>query len=274
MKIGIIGFGNMGSAIAQRIESKYEVWVFDKDVNKTKNLSGMSITKNAIDLVKQVDTVILAAKPQDFKELLGQIKPYIANKLIVSIAAGIKTSDIEKILDRARVIRVMPNIGAKIGKAESSLCKGKIANYEDLIFAQGVFNCIGKTWLISEDKMDAATAICGSGPAYIFYDMEKNEINPKHLTEEDRQRYIVNLTKAAEDVGFSNEIAADFAASITGTSIALVLEPGNSPSDLKNKVTSKGGTTEAALKVLSDNGSWTEAARAAQRRAEELSINL
>ncbi len=271
-KIGIIGFGNMGSSIAERLSSDFSVTVFDKDKEKTKNLSIIEVVNDIGGLVKKADTVILAVKPQDFQALLDEIKSRVKEKLIVSIAAGISTGYIEKILGQVKVIRVMPNIGAKIGKAESFLCKGRYSLQQDLEFARDLFNHIGKTWVIKEEMMDAATAISGSGLAYIYYDMEINGIKPSDITEEIKQEYIDKLTKAAEDVGFDKDIALEMAVSTTGTSADLVLQPGMSATILRNMVTSKGGTTEAALKVLSEKkGSWSGAALAAKKRAGELS---
>lgn len=263
----------MGAAIGILIKEKYQIVVFDKDTQKTVNLSGINVSGDVLDLVNEVDVVILAVKPQDFEGVLNKIKVYAKNKLIISIAAGITTGYIEKVLGKVRVIRVMPNIGAQIGKAESSLCRGRYAHEEDLKFAQDLFDLIGKTWVIEEKMMNAVTAISGSGPAYIFYDLEIKEIKPSDITEEIKQEYIVKLTKAAEDVGFSKDIAYELAVSTTSTSADLVLQPGMSATTLKNMVTSKRGTTEAALKVLSENGTWSDAARAAVKRAKELSVS-
>lgn len=267
--IGIIGFGNMGSAIAERIKTKYQVFVFDKDKNKIENLKGIDTADSNADLVNKVETIILAVKPQDFEVVLNEIKDYTKDKLIVSIAAGKTTAYIEKALTKARIVRVMPNIGAKIGKAESSLCKGKSAKGDDLNFVSELFGYLGKTWVIKEDMIDAATAICGSGPAYIFYDMEKNNINPRNVPEKVKQEYIDRLKIAAEEVGFDHATALNFAEATTGTSIALVAL--TSPKELRKQVTSRGGTTEAALEVLFAGRSWTEAAKAALKRAAELS---
>lgn len=270
-KIGIIGYGNMGSAIAERIKARYEVWVFDKDKEKTRNLSGISVADNITDLISKVDKVILAVKPQDFDTVLEQIKGYVKDKLIISIAAGITTKYIEKVLGKVKVIRVMPNIGAKIGEAESSLCKGRSANVKDLDFAKGLFSYLGKTWIMEEEMVDAATAISGSGPAYIFYDMEKNKIKPSEISKELEQEYIKRLKEAAEGVGFDSQTAFDLAVSTTASSLHLTTVLAKSPAELRKLVTSKGGTTEEALKVLSKGGSWEEAAVAAKRRAKELS---
>jgi pyrroline-5-carboxylate reductase len=270
-KIGIIGFGNMGSAIAEQLKSKYDIYVFDKDLNRTRDLSGIRLAKDSIDLLKQAETVILAVKPQDFENLLNEIKDSVGGKLVISIAAGITTAYIEKFLGKVKVIRVMPNLGAKIAKAESSLCKGRYAEDKDLSFTKELFDCLGKTWIMEEEMIDAATAIAGSGPAYIYYDMEINKYDPKNLPESVKNHYIERLTKAAERVGFNHQIAYDLAVSTTASSLSLSVVTGIPPAELRKQVTSKGGTTEAALKILATGGSWEEAAEVAKKRAKELS---
>lgn len=269
--IGIIGFGNMGSAIAEQLKSKCEIWTFDKDVNKTKDLKGINVAESNKDLINRVNTVILAVKPQYFENLLSEIKDNIKDKLVISIAAGITTGYIEKFLGQIKAIRVMPNIGAKIGQAESSLCKGRHANNNDLNFAKDLFNYIGKTWIMEERMIDAATAISGSGPAYIYYDMEIKKIDPLNVPENIKQEYIKRLEKAAESVGFDSQTAMALAVSTTGTSIQLTAVTGIPPAELRRQVTSKGGTTEAALEILTAGGSWEQAAEAAKKRAQELS---
>jgi len=273
MKIGIIGFGNMGSAIAERIKNKYRVFVFEKDVSKTNNLSAISVTISIKDLVDKSDIIILAVKPQDFDQVLSGIKASIGKQLIVSIAAGITTGYIEKILGKVRVIRVMPNICARIGQAESSLAKGKHAVDADLKSAERLFGFLGKTWIMAEKKIDAATAISGSGPAYIFFDMEKNNYDPRNLSEETKNDYVQRLTKAAEKVGLDHNIASNLSACTTASSISLSIvswDKGIKPAELKEQVTSKKGTTEAALKIIAKGGTWPQAAKAALKRAREL----
>ena len=269
--IGILGYGNMGSAIGLQLKSKYQVRAFDKDKNKTRNLSGIEVANSPEDLVNKVDTLILAVKPQDFDTVLNEIKDYVDDKLIISIAAGITTGYIKNHLGKVRVVRVMPNIGAKIGKAESALCKGKNARDEDIGFVQELFNHIGKTWIMKEKMIDAATAISGSGPAYIYYDMEVRKVDPLNVPEEIEQEYIKRLTKAAEKVGFDSQRAVDLASSTTDSSLKLTAVSMASPVELRKQITSKGGTTEAAVKVLARGGSWEEAAEAAKKRAEQLS---
>lgn len=270
-KIGIIGCGNMGAAIAERIKLKYQVAVFDKDKDKTILLSGVNVAVDSVDLVKKVDTLILAVKPQDFDAVLGEMKDFSKDKLIISIAAGITTEHIEKIIGEIKVVRVMPNICVKIGEAETILCKGRFAEKKDLDFAKKLFDCLGKTWLMKEEMLDAATAIAGSGPAYIYYDMEIHKYDSRNFPDPVRQDYIKRLTEAAQRVGFDSQNALELAQNTTSSSLRLFAFSGRSPAELRKQVTSPGGTTEAAIKILMQGGSWAEAALAAKMRAEELS---
>ncbi len=272
-RIGIIGYGNMGSCLAQGLKKDYEIAVFDKERLKTIDAGGVNVAASVLDLVKNSEALVLAVKPQDFQALLDELKGRLSNKLLISIAAGITTAYIEGILGEARVIRVMPNIGARLRESQTCLSKGRYADNQDLYFTNSVFMLIGRTWLIEESLMNAATAICGSGPAYIFFDMEQSGCGYKNpqISEEVIIRYIRALTIAAQSVGFDEGLAAELAASVTAASIRLVEETGLSPQELRRQVTSKGGTTEVAIKVLAGGGSWSEAALAAKQRAKDLS---
>lgn len=271
-KIGIIGYGNMGSAIAERIKSKYKVFVFDKDKNKTAILKGIVVANSIGELCKMADMLIFAVKPQDLDAVLSEIKscPHLADKLFISIAAGINTSYIEKRLGDVRVVRVMPNMAIKIGQGISCLSKGKFPTEGDFDFTKGLFDYMGKTLRIEEEKMAAATAVSGSGPGFYFDIIESilaDNKNPEEFTRE----FINSLTKAAEESGFKPE-EAFFIASGTGNACQLLLSKTTmSPSELKKQITSKGGTTLAGLDALHATGSLIEAVKAAKKRAEELS---
>lgn len=266
--IGIIGFGNMGSPIAQRIKSQYKTYVFDKDRNRTLGLSGLEVAKDNIDLIKAVDTVILAVKPQDFEEVLSEIKAFIKNKLIISIAAGITTKYIERRLGKIRIIRVMPNLPAKIKKGTTWLCKGKYASHNDLAFAQKLFTYLGKTFKIKENLMNAATAISGSGPGFLFYELRNR---PKKEWRVYCSHYFIpELINAARQVGFSQRLASPSAIATVEGSLALLRQSKLTPQKLCAQVVSKKGTTEAGLKVLHKGGTLDEAVEAAVKRALEL----
>jgi len=267
-KIGIIGFGNMGRAIFERLKKDYSLLVFDKDPTKTKDLSGKNISKSITDLLDKSEAIILAIKPQDFESLLKEIKDKIGDKLVISIAAGITTDFIEKILGKVKVIRVMPNMPAKIGKGMSCLCKGQFAKEEDLVFAKSLFEKLGETLVLNEDMMDAATAISGSGPGYL-YDWAEG----KNLKDIKRQAeaFVNNLIFSAKSIGFSQLQAEILSRITTDGSIAYLEKTKLSASEAKKQVVSKGGTTEAALEVLHKGGTLEEAVKAALKRAKELS---
>ncbi|MBN2831001.1 MAG: pyrroline-5-carboxylate reductase [Candidatus Omnitrophica bacterium] len=273
-KIGIIGMGNIGSVIARKLADEtgeYSIFVFDKDKDKTKNVKLFTVAKDLISLVAGADTVILAVKPQDIDHLLKEIKNYIGEKLAISIAAGISTGYIQRLLGSIRVIRAMPNIAAKIAESVTCLCKGDFATESDIDFAKELFYYLGTVRSIDESLMNAATAISGSGPAYIFYFIENNAIDPKNIPEHARHDMMRRLEKAAQSLGFESEDASFLAANTVNASISLLKLTGLKPEELRVQVTSKGGTTEAGLEVLRKGGSWEDAALSAVKRAEELS---
>jgi len=270
-KIGIIGFGNMGQAIAERIKPKYDVLVFEKDAAKTKGLSGIKIVSGIPQLLKQSQVIILAVKPQDFQQVIAEFKDGAQDKLVISIAAGITTGYIEKVLGQARVVRVMPNLGAKIGRSVTCLAKGQFATKQDMELTKDIFSSIGVVEEFKEDMMNAATAISGSGPGYYFHAVathpEEYRVNSKKFHEE----FIISLAEAARSLGFDDR-AAHFLASWTIVYSDLLLKQTKLPAqELAKQVASKGGTTEAALEILHKGGSLVEAVKAAVERAKELS---
>jgi pyrroline-5-carboxylate reductase len=271
-KIGIIGFGNMGQAIAERISLKYAVSVFEKNTAKTKGLSGVTVVSDISRLLQQNQAIILAIKPQDFEPVMAEIKDNLQDRLVISIAAGITTEYIQKVLGMVRVVRVMPNLAVKVGQSTTSICKGAFATDIDLEFVEKLFKYLGTVFILAEDMMDAATAIAGSGPAYIFYDVEINKLDPLNIPKDFKEEYIKRLKDAGIKLGFDSEVASRLSIDTVSSGESLLAGTDNSPAQLRKMVTSPGGTTEAALKVITNGGSWSEAAVAAKKRAQELSI--
>jgi len=273
-KIGIIGFGNMGSAIAYQLKNDYQIFVFEKEKSKTKDIAGISVSEDLIKLIKEVDIVILAVKPQDFDSLLSGIKDKTKDKLIISIAAGIATGLIEEKLGIARVIRVMPNLAVKIGEGMSCLSKGRFATLDDLDFAENLFDYLGETMIIEETMINAATAISGSGPGYFFDLMQAKNIdtdNPGQVKSFAQEFFIPALTQAAQSIGFSLEEARLLAVATGNGCIGLLRKTSVYPADLIRQISSKGGTTEAGLEVLHQGGSLEDAVKRSLERAKELS---
>ena len=273
--IGIIGFGNMGASLAARFKSQADgICVYDKDSAKTEQALNIEAAKDITLLVGKSEVVILAVKPQDFGNLLLEIKNSIEGKLVISIAAGITTGYIEKYLGEVKVVRTMPNMPARIGKAMTCICKGRFAKETDLAYTKQLFESIGQTLVVdSEDMMDAATAISGSGPGYLFdmIERKKIDINDKDRLNQLEEEFTSDLARAAEKLGFGNQDAIKLASATTSGSIGLIASSGLSAKELVDQVASKGGTTEAALGVLHTEGSLEDAVIAARDRARELS---
>ncbi len=268
-KIGIIGYGNMGSAIGERAiyKSLFEIVVFDKDKNKNYR-KGIEVANKISDLVDESRAIILAVKPQDIDSVLDELKDTLKEQLILTIAAGISTAYIEQRLgNNPRVIRIMPNMPAQIGEGFSGLCKGKFANEEDLNLAWQLLSCVGLAVDFDDENMlDAVTAISGSGPAY-FCDYIKEISNAASKKDE----FIRKLTQAAINIGFDRVLAAGISEKTADGTLSLLRAKNWTCEELIKKVASKGGTTEAGLEVLHKGGSIEEAVKAALKRAKELS---
>ena len=248
--IGIIGFGKMGSAIAEQIKSEYSVVVFDKEKIKTEKVSGLKVAESLQDSANNTETIILAVKPQDFDAVLNEIKTYqkIADKLIISIAAGVTTTHIEKLLGNARVVRVMPNLPARIKQGMTCLCKGRFADEEDLRLAEELFGKVGKTLIIIEDLMDAATAVAGSGPGF-FCDLVEGK-SLEQIKDFSKQYFIPSLIATATNLAFTPAQAKILAETTGGGTVQYLIKEKITPAEVKKQVASKGGTTEAGLKEL------------------------
>jgi len=261
----------MGSAIARQLKNNYEVLAYDKDNAKLKGFDGVRAVDSLPGLLKEADIVILAVKPQDFPAILPVIRADAGNKLFVSIAAGISTPYIESVLGRVRVVRVMPNMPAKIGEGMTCLAQGKFASLEDIDTAENLFDYLGETMIVEEDMMDQATAVSGSGPAYVCFFLESEGVGAADVPEDKKNAFLADFQKAALGLGFDKESASLLTKTTFNGTVAFLKREKISPAELRKQVTSKGGTTEAALAILSKGGSLTEAVKAAARRAEELS---
>lgn len=233
-RIGIIGCGNMGTAIIKAVYSlQFTVYGYDADKKKLRDIAKKYKVKTAsknTELVKKCNVIILAVKPQNIREVLREIKNTLdSSKLLISVAAGISTKRIEReIGKKIAVIRVMPNMPTLIQAGVSAICKGRFAAKKDLGAAKKIFAKIGDIVEVKENLMDAVTAISGSGPAYFFYLIEV-------------------LIKSGIELGLNKEIARRLAVETALGSAKILKEIKESPENLRAKVTSKGGTTEAAF---------------------------
>ncbi len=261
--LGFLGFGNMGRAIAGgllengAIAGKH-VAAFDLDPKKqtTAEVMGLTVYGSAQELAGACDTLVLAVKPQSMDEALDEIRSALApSTLIVSIAAGISIKFIQdRIGANFRVVRVMPNTPAMVGAGAAGLAPSPNCSEEDASTARTIFSSIGVAEMVSEPLIDAVTALSGSGPAYFFYVVEL-------------------LTRAGVAQGLPESQAARLASQTLVGAGLLLRDSGESAATLRERVTSKGGTTEAALKQFAADGLENlvkAAVNAAVERSREL----
>ncbi len=264
-EIGVIGCGNMGSALIRgMVESEHfpsrGIIAWDPDTGKLNRLvQKYEIQAASSDAdAANARIVLLAVKPQQMGQVIAEIKPKLTrSSLLISIAAGIPTVWIEKrVAVGVPVVRVMPNTPASVRKGVSAITRGRAATSNHIRKAEKVFSAVGDEVVqIKESQMDAVTAISGSGPAYFFYLMEAmiHEARQMHIDEAVARRLVLETAAGAAKLAKESE---------------------EDPSVLRKRVTSKGGTTEAAIKQFDKAGLNRiiyAGIRAAARRAKELS---
>lgn len=262
--IGFIGGGNMAEAIIKGLLAggfpAPSIMVAEPVPLRRDFLTseyGVELHDENLDIVRRADIIILAIKPQVAASVLTALEPVMSpDKTVISIMAGISTDFIEKIFaNGARVIRVMPNTPALIQGAATAVCPGRKATQQDLEIAREIFSRVGSVVTIPEKQMDAVTGLSGSGPAYVF-------------------TFIEALADAGVKNGLPRDIAAQLAVQTVLGAARMVAETGEHPALLREKVTSPGGTTIAALHTLENGrfrGLLMDAVDSACRRSKELS---
>jgi len=274
-KIGFIGAGNMGEAITgalvkAQIEPS-QIYLSDVSNERLKLIQEkykVNIMNDNSKLFDECQIVILAVKPQIMDEVLGKIienenYKILERKIVISIAAGITIEKIENFLFKSLtekdiknlpIVRVMPNTPALVQCGMSGLSFNKNVVEEDAKIARSIFQSMGQVLEFPEKSLDAVTAISGSGPAYVFY-------------------FIEAMIEAAKNLGFSKKEAEILTIETFNGSIKLLKQMNDSPEELRRKVTSPGGTTEAAIKVMEKESLKdiiNSGIKAAENRAKEL----
>lgn len=266
--IGFIGAGNMAEAIARGLLRSglcqpSDIRATDPNPDRQRLFMedlGISCDADCERAAAGSDVVILAVKPFVMGEVLQEIGGTLqAEALIISIAAGISCKFIEGALGGGgefprRVVRVMPNTPMLAGKGMSALAAGSHASHEDLVLADRLFAAAGKTIRVEESQMDAVTAVSGSGPAYVFLLAEA-------------------LAEAGKAAGLSEGHAAQLARETVIGAAALLDQSKDSPGELRRKVTTPKGTTQAAVETLQGGGFMdllVKAVAAAAKRSSEL----
>ncbi len=274
--IGFIGAGNMaeamiGALLHAQIYSPQNVFASDIDADKSVSLHsryGIHPLEDNFSVYQASDILVLAVKPQFFEPAVTSITkhplyPYKDRRLIVSIAAGIRIRKMEQLFytelpENIRmlhpIIRVMPNTPALVLAGVSGMSPNQFATEPDLQKARTILESMGTVLEFKEEQLDAVTAVSGSGPAYVFYLMEA-------------------MMAAAERLGLEPEKTVVLVRETLRGAVELVRHTGDTPEALRRKVTSPGGTTEAALRVLEERAvkqGWIAAIEAAAARGREL----
>jgi pyrroline-5-carboxylate reductase len=264
-KICIIGTGNMGEALVSGLVgsgSSGPEKIICTDVREAKLKAiekeyGVKTTTSNLEAVMKSDIVIYAVKPQIMAAVIKEtVEKLDMSKLVISIAAGVPMAALESCLDKElRLIRVMPNIAAAVKEAATAVAAGKNASKEDIKIAMTIFDSIGKTVFIGENYlMDAITGLSGSGPAYIFLIVEA-------------------LADAGVKVGLSRQEALFLSAQTVLGAAKMLMETKEHPGQLRDRVTSPGGTAIAGLATLEKGGLRTtliNAVEVATNRSREL----
>lgn len=262
-RIAIIGGGRMGEAIvagllASQAARAEEISVAEPDEARRSvfEAHGVLAVADGHEIVREAAIIILAVKPQVVEAVLAHLADEVPREaIVVSIAAGVETRRIEALLpEGASVVRVMPNTPAMVGAGMSVVCGGVAASADDVETVRELFEALGRAIVLDERHFDVATAISGSGPAYLALVADA-------------------LARAGVAHGLPKETALALALQATKGTAELIERTGTHPEALIDAVASPGGTTIAALQVLEDRAvraAFAEAVAAAVRRAREL----
>jgi pyrroline-5-carboxylate reductase len=257
-----VGGGNMAGAIIGGLRASgtpgQQILVIEPDESQRRRLvkeHGVRVQPQADQALSFCDTVVWAVKPQSFRDAALPCGLFVHQALHLSVMAGIRSDAIARATGAARVVRAMPNTPALIGKGISGLYAREAVSAAERARVERLLAPTGETlWVAREADLDAVTALSGSGPAYVFF-------------------FVEAMMDAAVEMGLTAEQGKELALATFGGAAELARRSKESPAMLRERVTSKGGTTYAALTVLNAaevQRHFKEALRAAQQRAREL----
>ncbi len=262
MKLGVIGCGKMGSALVEGIVAAgicegADVVAYDAHEPTLTRLCeaiGAHVAADNAEVITKSDAILLCVKPQGFADMMQELGD-AADKLLISVAAGVLIETMEQACDgKHRIIRVMPNTPCLVGRGASAYALGTAATEEDAAITEQMLSSVGYVCRVSETDIDAVTALSGSGPAYIFLMIEA-------------------LVESATDLGLSPEVAHNLAVETVAGAAELVQQTGESPTTLRENVTSPNGTTFAALESFRADG-FASIVQKAVTAARDRSIEL
>ncbi|MGG3563464.1 pyrroline-5-carboxylate reductase [Neobacillus rhizosphaerae] len=245
-KIAIIGAGSMAEAfisgiLENELIDRKNVWVTNHSnkerLNSLRERYGVSSTYDLNVLFDGADIVMLAMKPKDAATAIQAIREQLTeHMLVVSVLAGVSISTIETLARKPlSIVRSMPNTSAAVGKSATAVAMNQRVTNEQVEITRNLFGTVGLTTFVEEKQLDAVTGLSGSGPAYIYYLIEAME-------------------KSAVEVGLEKEMASELIVQTLLGAAEMVKKSSKSSTQLRKEVTSPGGTTEAGIKVLEENG--------------------
>jgi pyrroline-5-carboxylate reductase len=267
VKISFIGGGNMAGALiaglANKLTDGANIHVIDPNAAALQTLNtqfGVTTSPTFDQVLAGCDVIVLAVKPDKMREVLASLKPYLAGQVLLSIAAGIRMADLSRWAGGYQtIVRAMPNTPALIGQGIAGLVAMPTVSQMQRDIADRILNAVGTTvWLDDENLIDAVTAVSGSGPAYVFY-------------------FIEAMQQAAQELGLSAEQGIALAKATFAGASQLAVRSSEPVSLLRERVTSKGGTTYAALSSLEESGVKAlivKAVKAAAARGKSLGDEL
>ena len=267
LRVAVLGAGKMGGILLQGF-LKEQMFGSDQIVatvaheDRASALSaqwGVEVSTDNAAAVRKADVILLGVKPFQMPGLMEEIKPALTpKKLLISFAASVKTSAIEKAAGMdIPVIRAMPNTPSMLGAGIAALCRGKFVSEAQIELAARIFEAVGRTVIVDEKHMDAVTGLSASGPAYIYIILE-------------------SLAEAGVKVGLPRDIATLLAAQTAFGSAKMVLETGYHPALLKDAVTTPAGCTIDGILELEEGGlrvTLIKAVMRATQRAKELAAS-
>ena len=265
--IGFIGAGSIARTmiaglVSKGITDRKKIWVTNRQnresLKELRERFGVSFTYSKKELLDNSDIIIIAVKPADITAVLEEIRPVVdESQLLISVAAGVTTRSIEGCTGRRLpVVRCMPNTSCAVGESATAIAAGMHANEEHLSIARKLFGALGEVVVVDESSMDLVTGLSGSGPAYFYYLVELME-------------------KTAIAAGLSKEVARKLLLQTIYGAAKMLRDTNEDPALLRQRVTSPGGTTFAALEVLKNMGledAVNKAVLKAAARSRELGV--
>jgi len=263
LKIAFIGGGNMAAALigglAGKLTAAGNIHIVDIDADALARLRqrfGVQTAAAADAEIAGSDVIVLAVKPQQMKQVVAQLRPYVGAQLVLSIAAGIRAADLSRWLGgHDAIVRAMPNTPALIGRGVTGMVASAGVRAAQREAADAILRAVGETvWLDDESLIDAVTAVSGSGPAYVFYFLEA-------------------MQQAACEMGLTVAQGNALAIATFAGAAQLAAQSDEPVAVLRERVTSKGGTTYAALASMEQSGvkeAIIRAMKAAAERGREL----